>query len=113
MKAKIQDLKRVKPRLDDLLPTPEMRVVFDEASAALEAGRLIRELRERAGLSQRELAEKLETTQPRVSALEAGRGRDGPSYALLKRIVIACGGEWQLPIDLPHSVPLRAHAAAE
>jgi DNA-binding XRE family transcriptional regulator len=98
-------LGRVEPRLDELLPTPELRQVFTEASAALEAGRLVRSLREKAGLTQEELADRLDMKQPRVSAIEAGRGRDGPSYALLKRIVFACGGTWNVPAALERSVP--------
>lgn len=87
-------LGRVEPKLDELLSTPEQRVAFEEASAAHEAGRLIRALREQAGLSQVALASRLHISQPRVSAIEAGVGRDGPSYALLKRILIACGAGW-------------------
>jgi hypothetical protein len=41
---------RVQPKLEDLLPTPELRVAFEEASAALEAGQLVRAMRNKAGL---------------------------------------------------------------
>lgn len=41
-------LSRVKPDLSELLPTPELRAAYEEASAALEAGRL----RNEAGLLQ-------------------------------------------------------------
>jgi ribosome-binding protein aMBF1 (putative translation factor) len=112
MKAKSGSLDRVKPRLDELLPTQETRDAFDDASASLEAGRLIREMREHAGLSQTELAEKLRISQSRISAVETGGGRDGPSYALLRRIVIACGGRWETPNFLLRSIPGK-HQAAE
>lgn len=86
-----KQLHRVKPTLDELLPTSELQEAYEEASAALEAGKLVRALRKTAGLTQQALAERLSVTQARVSAIEAGEGRDGPSYGLLKRIAAACG----------------------
>ena len=94
MKRRNENFGRVEPKLDELLSTPEQRLAFEEASAAHEAGRLVRALREHAGLSQVALASRLHISQPRVSAIEAGVGRDGPSYALLKRILIACDAHW-------------------
>jgi transcriptional regulator with XRE-family HTH domain len=88
---------RTRPQLEELLPTPALRDAFEEASASLEAGRLVRSMREMAGLTQQGLADRLDIKQPRISAIEAGRGRDGLTYALLKRIVVACGGDWILP----------------
>jgi transcriptional regulator with XRE-family HTH domain len=89
--ANEKQLHSVKPSLNELLPTLELREAYEEASAALEAGRLVRALRKRAGLTQQALAERLSMTQARVSAIEAGEGRDGPTYGLLKRIAAACG----------------------
>jgi transcriptional regulator with XRE-family HTH domain len=88
--ANEKQLHRVKPSLNELLPTLELREAYEEASAALEAGQLVRALRKRAGLTQQALAERLSMTQARVSAIEAGEGRDGPTYGLLKRIAAAC-----------------------
>jgi transcriptional regulator with XRE-family HTH domain len=90
-------LERVQPKIEDILSTAQQRLAYEEASAALEAGRLVRALREQAGLTQIELARRLDVKQPRVSAIEAGLGRDGPSYALLRRIVVACGATWTMP----------------
>jgi transcriptional regulator with XRE-family HTH domain len=84
-------LARVRPSLDELLPDAALRSTYDQIAAGLEAGRLVRAARKRAGLSQQMLAARLEITQARVSAIEAGRGRDGPSYGLLKRVAAACG----------------------
>lgn len=100
-----EKLRRVKPSLDELLPDPEAREAFDETSAALEAGRLVRAFRRRRGLTQSELASRLAITQARISAIETGEGRDGPSYALLKRIAHACGVAWPV-------TPLAKHAMA-
>jgi DNA-binding XRE family transcriptional regulator len=94
-------MKLVQPTLDELLPTPEARVAFEEKSAALEAAELVRSLRRRAfavegtaGISQEELARRIGTSQARISQIEKGEGRDGPSYALLRRIAYACGIDW-------------------
>ena len=86
-----KQLSSIKPALDELLPTPALREAYEEASAALEAGRLVRTVRTEAGLSQKMLAARLSITQARVSAIESGEGRDGPSYGLLRRIAAACG----------------------
>jgi len=60
----------------------------------IDTGALIREARELAGLSQAELAAKLETTQPVVSRWE--RGSDVPRPDTLGRILQACGFEADL-----------------
>jgi transcriptional regulator with XRE-family HTH domain len=54
---------------------------------------LLRELRENAGLSQRELAERLECQQPAIARLESGTIR--PNLATLDRIAEALGFEFQ------------------
>jgi DNA-binding XRE family transcriptional regulator len=100
-------LLRVKPDLNKLLPTPELREAYEQASAAFEAGRFVRALRKEAHLTQEMLAERLAITQERVSAIEAGNGRDGPSYGLLKRIVEACGTSLAPALE---GVVLRLHA---
>jgi CspA family cold shock protein len=89
--------------LEELLVTPAGRAAFEAKSAALEAAELVRAFRRRAvaadgraGISQDELASRIGTSQARVSQIENGEGRDGPSYALLRRIAFACGIDWTL-----------------
>jgi DNA-binding XRE family transcriptional regulator len=110
--ANPRNLKFVHPDIADVLSTPQQRAAFADASAAFEAGRLVRTLREQAGLTQQQLAELLDVSQPRVSAIESGAGRDGPSYALLKRIAIACGVSWNPSALLSKPVPAARAAAA-
>jgi transcriptional regulator with XRE-family HTH domain len=56
---------------------------------ALASGRLIRDARQLAGLTQAELARRLGTTQSAVSNWE--RGHDTPRVDTLARILEACG----------------------
>ncbi len=50
---------------------------------------LVREARRRAGLTQRELAERAGTTQSAIARLE--NGRTNPSFDLVLRLVRRCG----------------------
>jgi type VI secretion system protein ImpB len=121
----------VQPSLEDLLTTPEARAAFEAKSAALEAAELIRGFRRRAvaadgtvGISQDELARRIGTSQARVSQIEKGEGRDGPSYALFRRIAYACGIDWavmvrsiaegaQIERELPFVVGVMADASGD
>jgi transcriptional regulator with XRE-family HTH domain len=60
----------------------------------LDVGALVREVRRRAGLTQRDLAAMLGTTQSAVSTWE--RGHDVPRVDTLARILAACGFEADL-----------------
>lgn len=66
------------------------------------AGNLIWLARDKAGLSQRELAERAGTSQPAIAAYEAGRKE--PAFSTLVRIIRAAG------LDLrTHLVPYDDH----
>jgi len=52
-------------------------------------GELVREARRRAGLTQRELAERAETTQSAIARLESGR--TSPSFEQVERLIKLCG----------------------
>jgi predicted transcriptional regulator len=80
----------VRPRMEDLLPDQGDRHLFDEVSAALEAGSLMRCFREKANLSQGALADMLNMSQSRISQIENAEGRDGPTYRLLRRVASVC-----------------------
>jgi transcriptional regulator with XRE-family HTH domain len=60
----------------------------------LDAGSLIREARELAGLSQAELAQRIGSRQPVISRWE--RGLESPRVDTLARILQACGFEADL-----------------
>lgn len=62
-------------------------------------GRLVRETRERHGLSQSRLARRAGTTQAVVSRIE--RGEASPSVGTLRRLLAAMG--WELDVGLRRS----------
>jgi transcriptional regulator with XRE-family HTH domain len=66
---------------------PAARAACQEARVAFEIGSQVRELREARGLSQRQLAERMGTTQSTVARLEAGGTR--PTLTTLERVASA------------------------
>lgn len=60
---------------------------------------LIREARQRAGLTQAQLAERVATSQPAIARYE--RARATPDLSTLHRIVEACGYELRLELAPP------------
>jgi len=79
--------------------TPEGAAAFRDQSAVLQAARLIRQMREGAELTQRELAKRVGTPQPYLSELERGTGAQGPTFLMLQRIAKACGTELRIEVD--------------
>jgi ribosome-binding protein aMBF1 (putative translation factor) len=67
---------------------PELQRQFEEEVANREIGQKIYDLRERAGLTQTELARRVKTTQSVISRLEDA-DYDGHSLAMLNRIAAA------------------------
>ena len=68
---------------------PAARAGYEKASLAYELGRQVRAQREAHGLSQRELAERMGTTQSVIARLEAGGSK--PSISTLERVARALG----------------------
>lgn len=64
---------------------------------AISAGELIRDARLAAGLTQAELAERLQTSQSVVSRWE--RGGDEPRLSSLERAMRACGGRLVVSVE--------------
>jgi hypothetical protein len=94
---------RSRADLGSLLESPEAKRQFSAASDALEGAALVRQMREKAdggeGISQAELARRLEVEPPRISVLERGGGPGGPTYALLKRIARACRVDFSITVE--------------
>ena len=71
------------------LASSAARAGYERAKRAFEFGERVRQLRKAHGLSQRELAEKIGSTQPAIARLEAGGV--APSIDTLERIAGALG----------------------
>ena len=71
--------------------TPARRRGYEKAGRTIRLAIEIRTLREKRGLSQRELAERLGTTQSAIARLEAGNV--SPSLPTLDKVAAALGVE--------------------
>ena len=76
---------------------PGYREAYDRLGPEFELSRSLIEARTRAGLTQAELAERMETTQPVVARLESGRAR--PSARTLEKIARATGTRLRINFD--------------
>jgi transcriptional regulator with XRE-family HTH domain len=70
--------------LDDVGDLPRILDIPGVGPAALEIGQLIRRARAQAGLTQIDLAKAAGLTQGALSDIELGKGKEGPSYRILR-----------------------------
>ncbi len=84
---------------EELLATPEDRQIYEEESAKLELWLQLVEARQRAGLTQAELAERLGVSQAQVARLER-RGYDAYTLNSLRRYVTALGDGYTLEVNI-------------
>ena len=63
---------------------------YDARDAIMRAARLVRKMRADAGFTQTQLAERAGMSQPEISRLEAGSGKQGPSVETINRLAHAC-----------------------
>ena len=71
--------------LDAQLQNPAFAARFERAGEAWEVALQLAALREEAGLSQKDLARKLKTSQQQISRLESP-GYEGHSLSMLRRV---------------------------
>src|SRR5260370_9733409 len=71
--------------LDEQMKDPEFAARFERAGEAWDIALQLAALRQRAGLSQKELARRLKTSQQHISRLESP-GYEGHSLANLRRV---------------------------
>ena len=76
--------------LEEQLKDPGFAKKFEQAGEAWDVALQITQLRERAGLSQKELARKLHTSQQQISRLESP-SYEGHSLSMLRRVAEALG----------------------
>lgn len=91
--------------LEEQLKDPAFAERFEKAGEAWEVALQIAALRERAGLSQKQLARKLRTSQQNVSRLESP-SYEGHSLTMLRRVAEALGATIRVTIaPKPESKP--------
>ncbi|OFZ61100.1 MAG: hypothetical protein A2381_16445 [Bdellovibrionales bacterium RIFOXYB1_FULL_37_110] len=85
-----------KPYFKSKLKDQTIKSFYDEEKTKSEIAQLIRTAREKAGLSQRELAHKAGTTQAVVSRIESGNDSRMPSLTLIYRLLTAADAKLEL-----------------
>jgi len=84
-----------------LLRDSEIRIYFDVERTRTELAAAIRTGRKRAGLTQAQLAKKIQTSQSVIARLESGGDKRMPSLPLLAKIAKACKGMLELRLRFP------------
>lgn len=83
--------------LEDQLKDPIFAARFKEAGEAWDVALQIAALRKESGLSQRELAERVGTSQQQISRLESP-GYEGHSMSMLRRVAHVMGASVRVQI---------------
>ncbi|MGD1083849.1 MAG: helix-turn-helix transcriptional regulator [Verrucomicrobiota bacterium] len=89
--------------LEEQLKDPGFAARFERAGEAWEVALQLAALREKAGLSQKDLARKLRTSQQNISRLESP-SYEGHSLSMLRRVAEVLGATVQVTIA-PRSQP--------
>jgi transcriptional regulator with XRE-family HTH domain len=100
--------------LEEQLKDPEFKKKFEQAGESWEVAIQLAALRKARGLSQKQLADKIGTSQQQISRLESP-SYQGHSLSMLRRVVEALGGSLKVEILLkPHKgKPMVAEAKRE
>jgi len=96
--------------LDDQLKDPAFSARFEEAGEAWDVAMQIAALRKESGLSQKELAKRVGTSQQQISRLESP-GYEGHSLSMIRRVAEVLGASVRVRIQR-HKRPMK-HAVAE
>ncbi len=80
---------------NSLLEDPEVRIKYEEEKVKSEIAFVVKSARNRAGLTQAELAEKIGTSQSVIARLESGTDSRTPSLSLLARIASSCDASFE------------------
>ena len=81
----------------------DFKIAYEERSFYLQVAHLVRDLRERAGFSQAEVAKKAHVSQPMIARLESGDHRRIPTIETIHRILGTLG--YRLVLEVK---PLKA-----
>jgi transcriptional regulator with XRE-family HTH domain len=97
--------------LADQLKDPGFAERFAHAGEAWDVALQLAELRNRAGLSQKQLAARLRTSQQQISRLES-TAYEGHSLGMLRRVARALGAEVKVSFE-PRPAGQKRRAVAE
>ena len=97
--------------LEDQLKDPDFAERFERAGEAWDVALQLAALRKKAGLSQKELARRLKTSQQQVSRLESP-AYEGHSLTMLRRVARALDAEVKVAFEPVHGKPHAAVAEA-
>jgi transcriptional regulator with XRE-family HTH domain len=89
--TKVSDLHR------KWMKTKEYRKAYQELAPEFELARAVLQARTRAGLSQEQLARRMDTTQSVIARLESGRTK--PSTQTLQRLAAATGTRLRISFE--------------
>src|SRR6516225_2260003 len=87
--------------LEEQLKDPDFAERFEKAGEAWDVALQIAALRQKAGLSQKDLARKLKTSQQNISRLESP-SYEGHSLSTLRRVAEALGATVRVTFESPH-----------
>ena len=97
--------------LDQQLTDPKFAARFERAGTAWDVALQLAELRRKAGLSQKELAARLQTSQQQISRLESP-AYEGHSLSMLRRVAEVLDAEVRVSIAPSRPAKSRKPAAA-
>lgn len=88
---------RIRDLHDRWMADPEYRGAYDDLAPEFEVARAMIEARSRAGLTQADLAAKMQTTQSVIARLEGGHSL--PSTRTLQRLADATGSRLRIKFE--------------
>ena len=95
--------------LEEQMQDPAFAARFERAGEGWDVALQLAALREQAGLSQKELARRLKTSQQQVSRLESP-GYEGHSLSMLRRVARALNARVRVVLE-PDEWPAGMHVA--
>lgn len=97
MKKKVQS-KSLKQLMAKYQKDEDFKISYEERNFYLQVAHLVRDLRERTGFSQAEVAKKAKVSQPMIARLESGDHRRTPTIETIHRILNILG--YQLVLEV-------------
>jgi predicted transcriptional regulator len=85
--------------IEENLKDPEFAKHYRREQIINSIAKMIHDIRKRTGMTQSQLAKKVQTTQPVIARLESGRDSRIPSLDLLMRIADAAGAKLDIRLQ--------------